>query len=269
MLCSMACRTAHFFEPWYGDAVRYVGHDTFSAPIEERNLHRKVWEWAAIHRALDERGMLAAGRRGLGFAVGQEPLAGCFANRGVQVLATDLDDMDTAKGWADTGQHAANREVLYHERLHDRSAFERNVTFRPADMTDLSSLPVEDFDFVWSACSLEHLGTLKHGIDFVLNSTRLLRPGGVGVHTTEYNLSSDTETIEAGYTVIYRERDLRQLDRDLRRQGAGLEPLDLHGGTHEFDLKADFAPYHANGRKHVKLNIEGHICTSVLLIVRN
>ena len=37
-------------------------------------LHRKMWEWLFIAEALRERGMLAAGRRGVGFGVGQEPL---------------------------------------------------------------------------------------------------------------------------------------------------------------------------------------------------
>ena len=33
-------------------------------------------------------------------------------------------------------------------------------------------------------------------------------PGGVGVHTTEYNLSSNERTVEQGPTVLYRRRDL-------------------------------------------------------------
>ncbi len=46
-------------------------------------LHRKMWEWLFIAEALAERGMLAEGRRGLGFGVGQEPLVAAFAATGL------------------------------------------------------------------------------------------------------------------------------------------------------------------------------------------
>ena len=52
-------------------------------------LHRKMWEWLFIAEALRERGMLAAGHRGVGFGVGQEPLVALFAAAGCAVVATD------------------------------------------------------------------------------------------------------------------------------------------------------------------------------------
>ena len=42
------------------------------------------------------------------------------------------------------------------------------------------------FDFTWSSCALEHLGTLAAGADFVVAQMDCLRPGGVAVHTTEF-----------------------------------------------------------------------------------
>ena len=48
-------------------------------------LHRKMWEWLFIAEALSERGMLAAGRRGVGFGVGQEPLVALFADAGCNI----------------------------------------------------------------------------------------------------------------------------------------------------------------------------------------
>ena len=41
------------------------------------------------------------------------------------------------------------------------------------------------FDFIWSSCSFEHLGSLGEGERFVLEALRFLKPGGVAVHTTE------------------------------------------------------------------------------------
>jgi hypothetical protein len=45
---------------------------------ESPSLHRKLWEWCYICQALSERDMLRPGRRGLGFAVGREPLTPDF-----------------------------------------------------------------------------------------------------------------------------------------------------------------------------------------------
>ena len=52
------------------------------------------------------------------------------------------------------------------------------------------------FDFTWSSCAFEHLGSLEAGEEFVVNQMHCVAPGGVGVHTTEYNVSSDTDTID-------------------------------------------------------------------------
>ena len=66
-------------------------------------LHRKMWEWLFIAEALHERGMLAPGRRGLGFGVGQEPLVACFAAEGCDLVATDQPhDLAVSSGWTDS-----------------------------------------------------------------------------------------------------------------------------------------------------------------------
>ncbi len=261
MLKSVVCRAEHFQHDWYR---RWSGEHLLSA------YHRKAWEWVAITNALHERGMLTDGKRGLGFAVGTEPLASLFASHGCSVIGSDLAlDGDCQTDWAFTNQHAGSKEAMFHPTLLDRASFDCLVDFRFTDMRDLSTVPETGFDFVWSSCSLEHLGSLEAGMDFVLQSTNLLRPGGIGVHTTEYNLSSNDATAENGADVIYREQDLRQLDRDLRKVGAGLAELDLFGGTHRDDLHYDIPPYHVAGsqRAHIKLKLHGHVVTSVLLII--
>jgi hypothetical protein len=48
---------------------------------EPLHLHRKLWEHAFIVHQLDSAGMLAAGRSGVGFGVGTEPLPAVFAGR--------------------------------------------------------------------------------------------------------------------------------------------------------------------------------------------
>lgn len=118
-----------------------------------------------------------------------------------------------------------------------------------------------------SACALEHLGSLEAGARFMVDSAKLLKPGGVALHTTEYNVSSIDETVSTGDTVLYRKSDLERISANLRKEGAGLAPLDLEPGTHPYDLKYDTFPFHEGAKKHLKLELMGYVCTSVLLVV--
>src|SRR5512142_3001023 len=93
-LCTQAQMQSKEYEEW-------------CARIREApRLHRKQWEFVYIAQALFERGMLAPGKRGLGFGVGQEPLAALFASYGCEIVATDQDPRDAkSSGWTDTGQY--------------------------------------------------------------------------------------------------------------------------------------------------------------------
>lgn len=264
MLTSTVCRRAHFQEEWLDRWSRTLGYpDLLSSNLWS---HRKAWEWCAIAQALEERGMLRLGRLGLGFAVGTEPLPSAFAARGAAVLATDLASAESEEHWTATGQHAASKEALWHPALVERGDFERRVDFADADMRTLEGLlPI--WNFLWSSCALEHLGTLDAGWDFVVASARLLLPDGVAAHTTEFNVSSERHTIEAGPNVLYRRCDVERLAERLRREGCRLEAPDLFPGDHPDDLEPDEPPYFQGRRKHIKLRMDGHVTTSMLLIV--
>jgi hypothetical protein len=106
---------------------------------------------------------------------------------------------------------------------------------------------------VWSSCALEHLGSLEEGINFVVNSSRLLKSGGIGVHTTEFNVASNNSTLTGGPNVIYRKRDIEELDYILRKQGMCLEEMDFRAGITPDDRQYDVPPYYVQGRQHIKL----------------
>ena len=189
-------------------------------------LHRKMWEWLFIAEALRERGMLAAGRRGVGFGVGQEPLVALFAAAGCDVVATDQPhESAVASGWtASEVEWAGGTEGLNAFGLCAAEEFAQRVAYRPVDMNALPA-DLTGFDFAWSSCALEHLGTLAAGMDFVVAQMACLRPGGVAVHTTEYLVSSNDATVEAGGTVFYRRRDIQALVERLRAR----RPRRRHG----------------------------------------
>lgn len=157
---------------------------------------RKLWEWAFIVQALKERGVLGPGCRGLGFGVGREPLPAYFRSLGCEVVATDMPEgLDAAGHWTETGQH--------------------DPTAIPLDMNDIPMSYDKQFHFVWSSSSFEHLGSLVHGRAFWHRMKRCLRWGGVAVHTTEYNLSSDDQTIAEGPVVAFRKQDLVDMVPDM------------------------------------------------------
>lgn len=254
---SQACTHSQFSEVAYAYWCAAIG--------EVPRTHRKQWEFCYILQALAREGMLAPGLRGLGFGVGGEPLAALFATRGIHVLATDLDpECAQEKGWVETAQHAANKASLNDRGLCEPTLFDRLVDFRFMDMNAIDR-DVTGFDFCWSACALEHLGSIEHGLRFIENSIACLRPGGIAVHTTEFNCSSDEETLDHASTVLFRKRDFLELAHRLQSQGHDIDlNFDLGDGT--LDTYIDLPPY--NPQNHLKLQIETWVTTSFGLIVR-
>lgn len=230
-------------------------------------LHRKLWEYCFILQALYERDMLQEGRRGLGFAVGEEPLPSLMASLGCEILASDLDVSDERAGvWAETAQLASTLEGLNARGICDPDQFKDRVSFRPIDMNRIPS-EVCDFDFTWSSCSFEHCGSIGLGKRFLREQMRCLKPGGIAVHTTEYNLSSLEETVDEGTTVIFRRQDVEAMIRDLQAEGHTVEPLQLDVGSSLEDAHIDVFPYSDN--VHLKLELfSQYVSTSVALIIR-
>ena len=228
-------------------------------------LHRKIWEYCYIAHSLHSGGMLEPGRRGLGFAVGLEPLPSLFARFGATIVATDIDTPRArASGWVDAHQHAANLDSLNHRGLCPDEQFRNNCSFRVVDMNQLPD-DLRGFDFLWSACAFEHLGNLDNGALFVHQAMRCLKPGGIAVHTTELNCSSDEATVTSGQTVIYRRSDLEELAHGLVADGHEVN-VNFDLGSLPADLHVDHPPY--EGDTHLKLLLEGYVSTSYGITIR-
>jgi hypothetical protein len=255
---SALCRQDSFEQPYFSFWARRLGIHL--------NYHRKVWEHVFICQALWERGVVGPGARGLGFGVGREPLTAYFASEGCEVLATDLASEQAAEaGWSDTDQHADSLEGLWLPALCDRARFDRQVRFRVCDMNHVPD-DFTGFDFCWSACSLEHLGSIEHGLAFIERSLQCLKPGGWAVHTTEFNLSSNTHTVSQGGTVLFRRQDMEALAERLTTQGHKVAPLDFDPGAAPLDRYIDVPPYRSE--PHLKLALDGYATTSIGLIVQ-
>lgn len=254
---SQGCTAAQMVEPIYAQWCERIG--------ETPRFHRKQWEFCYIAQVLHQAGMLQAGRSGVAFGVGEEPLVSLFASFGAHVLATDLEPDGAAdKGWVATNQHAQGKTALNARGLCPPDLFDTHVDFRFADMNSIPD-DIGLFDFAWSACAFEHLGSIAAGRAFIMNAARLLKPGGVGVHTTEFNCSSNTRTLDKTSTVLFRRRDFEGMARDLMAEGFEVT-LNFDLGDQPLDRHIDMAPYAVDN--HLKLQLAKWVTTSFGLVVR-
>jgi 2-polyprenyl-3-methyl-5-hydroxy-6-metoxy-1,4-benzoquinol methylase len=231
---------------------------------DPRTRHRKVWEWVYILEVLKQHGMLAPGKHGLGFGCGTEPLTALMASVGCEILATDLDIETASKqGWWQTHQHAAGLAQLNEAGICRPDVFAKNVSYRACDMNAIPN-ELRGFDFVWSSCSLEHLGSLENGLRFIERSIDCLKPGGIAVHTTEFNLGTNDRTLESRATVAYRKKDIEGLAVRMLAKGYKIPTINFSPGDRLLDRVVDRPPYK---HSHLKLLVSRHLLTSIGLFV--
>ncbi|MEP7377002.1 MAG: hypothetical protein ABI675_26620 [Chitinophagaceae bacterium] len=244
--------------------------DWFKRWVKELNeparYHRKQWEFIFVMQALWERGCIAKGKKGLVFAVGTEPGPSIFANYGCNILATDIfPEKGKEKGWMNGDQLCFGIESLNKRGLTDNDTLQKYVQYRAVDMNDIPG-DLKGFDFNWSSCSFEHLGSINKGIKFLKNQLKTLKPGGWAVHTTEFNISSNDQTLDNCDTVIFRRRDLDKLAGELRSMGHFVEELDYSLGGLPEDFNVDVFPH--KEEVHLKLQLNEYVVTSIGLIIQ-
>jgi len=251
---------AAWFQRWRPIMVHHTANEI---RLGQAFLHRKEWELVFICQALEERGLLASGKSGIGFAVGLEPLPAIFAGKGCKILATDRGSSGHWKG-----QWASGKSDLSRSQLCDPSVFESNVDFQQIDMNRIP-WQLGNFDFSWSCCALEHLGSLRKGFAFLLNQMRCLKPGGTAVHTMEFNLSSNRRTIARGDTVAYRKRDIEKFLQLAEREGHSVASVDFSPGDDPLDQFIARPPWDdmTSNLAHLRLRIGPFVCTSLALIM--
>lgn len=242
-------------------------------------FHRKIWEYAFVLQALYEHDMLVSGRRGLGFGCGEEPIPSYLASKDICVTVTD-QPIESAKetGWIDSQQHASSIHMTHYEYLVSKDQFDRNVDHR---FVDMNSIPQDltNYDFCWSICSLEHLGSIRQGIEFIERSIETLRPGGIAVHTTEFSFFVEDQTLDNWPTVLFQRKHFQEIGERLRACGHWVAPLNFDVGARPMDQFIDLPPYvydfppgvrdaWSGDAPHLKLIIDGFPSTCFGLIVR-
>lgn len=255
---SQACSAAQVLHPAYAGWAKRMG--------DVPRFHRKQWEHVTILEAAQQAGVLTFGRSALGFGVGSEPIPAVLASFGLNVMATDQAQADAAH-WTSRGEHAASVDALIRPAILDPTVLRQRVRFRTVDM---NHVPVDlgTFDMVWSSCAIEHLGSPEAGLEFVRRSLRLLRPGGLAVHTTELDLTPGANTVDYGHCALYRRVDLERLQREVLAMGFSMTLNPYVAFEHPADRS--IAPPVSVGteRFHLKLALHDSITTSFALVIR-
>jgi len=255
---SQLCTEAQFHERLYADFCANLG-------MKATFMHRKPWEFIWIMAVLRRGGLLRAGVRALGFGVGKERLPSYFAKLGMDVLATDAPPSTIeGQGWATTNQHAAGWEQIWRRGIVPRAKFEKHVSFEFVDMNNIPE-SLRNFDFCWSACCFEHLGSIEKGLDFFRNSLETLKPGGLAIHTTEFNLTSNEDTFESPGLSLFRRKDIERLYNRLIEEGHKPWAINLFPGSGQVDSHVDLPPF---STPHLKLQVNKYVTTSIGLVAQ-
>lgn len=241
--------------------------------------HRKLWELSYVLHCMWYHGKIAPGMRGLGFGCGEEPIPSYLASKGVDVVATDLPpDHASAVSWRNTAQHTDNLEKIWRSDIVDKPAFDRHVSLEYVDMNDIPA-HLRDFDFCWSICAFEHVGSIEKGLRFVQNSMNTIKSGGISIHTTEFNFKEGA-TIDNWPSVLFQKKHFEDLADRLRQAGHKCETITFNLGDQMLDRFIDMPPWPGNTAEvpssmdnimefpaHLKLSIDGLPCTCYGLVV--
>lgn len=235
---------------------------SWCAVLRERpRYHRRLWESAFVLQALFEADALISNAKVLAFGPIDGSVISHLAKSDVRstVLAPE------APGLRDD--------------LVDAFTFRNNVKFHPLDARGLEAL--SGFDACWSIGSIGRMGSLRKGMDFVLQAMKVLKPGGVAVHVFDFNFADDQQTIDHWPSVLFQRRHIEELVAQLKAQGHVPRPLDFRVGHQPLDRFIDIPPFE-NDRTvafeglwrdgwqgaHLKVAIDGFAVTSFGLICR-
>lgn len=237
--------------------------------------HRKLWELPYVLHNLWSHGKITSGMRGLGFGCGEEAIPSYLAAKGIDVVATDLPpDHESAAGWRDTAQHTDSLDKIWRPHLVSKEVFNKHVDL---EYVDMNAIPehLRDFDFCWSICAFEHVGSIEKGLSFIENSMTTLKSGGISVHTTEFNFQ-DGPTIDNWGTVLFQQKHFEDLAKRLILAGHRVEPISFDIGDGALDRFIDLPPYGdlpGNWHNmdecpaHLKLSVDGFPSTCYGIVV--
>ncbi len=185
-LMSKLCDAADWFQP---DIHEIITNELRETP----RFHRKQWESAMIFLALRQAGKLRPDSMGLSMGGGKELILYAIAPHLRQLVVTDLYDAQTAWDCAKT-----NDPDAFIKQNKPFPVDDEKLKALRMDMRDLL-FPDRSFDFCYSTCAVEHIGTREDFLKHFNEVARVLKDDGVYVFTTEVSYGNQTIKDEHNY----------------------------------------------------------------------
>ena len=173
------CNAADWFDP----TMQRILHEEFG---QLPRFHRKQWESAKIFETLAESGYLNRETTGLSLGSGTEHVLYVIARHVKKLWATDLYMAHSAWDNARTD----NPELF----VTSQAPFPLPAHCLSVKTMDMRSIdfPDETFDFAYSSCAIEHIGDYQDFVRHLHEVSRVLKPHGTYVCTTELTYSEAT-----------------------------------------------------------------------------
>ena len=240
----------------------------FCADIGEKVLlHRKRWEFAFISEHLSRAGALIPSLKGSASAWERNRFQRYLPPKGARYWRLTRRQVPRVLAREATNQWSSGIAKLFRPKIISEELLRERVRFTFCDMASIPDDYINSFDFCWSACCFEHLGSLERGADFVVESIeKTLRPGGIACHTSELNVSSNVNTVEYGGTVLYRLQDVEKLIARIESRGHEVLKLPFEPGLSYIDHLVHVPPY--SSEVHLKTRVGAFVTTSFGLVVR-
>jgi len=210
---SKLCDAADWFHP---EIARVIGEELHEIP----RFHRKQWEFAMIFNALLRCRLLKGDRVGLSMGGGRERLLYAIGRCIRELVVTDLYGTGTTWDCARTDD-----PETFIKGDKPFPVDDRKLTVLPMDMRELQ-FPDHTFDFCYSSCAIEHIGTRDDVIRHLNEVARVLKDDGVYVLTTEIHYGK--ETIEDPNNFIFSPDFLNEI---VAESGLGSEEKCIAGIT--------------------------------------
>lgn len=185
---SKVCDAADWFD---SDFQHIIKHEL----REPARFHRKQWEFAKIFQALQKHGLLQEDKIGLSVGGGNERILYSIANHVKKLIVTDLYSTETMWDCAKTDDPDTFIKMNKPFEVDDS-----RITAIPMDMRKLY-FGDNTFDFCYSSCAIEHIGTFDDFVQHFNEVNRCLKEGGYYIFTTEFHFGE--ETIESPNNYIF------------------------------------------------------------------
>ncbi|MFQ6082097.1 MAG: class I SAM-dependent methyltransferase [Candidatus Aminicenantia bacterium] len=244
------CQVADIENSLWRDTLTELKYD-----MNERNFHRKIWEYVQIIFSLKQLKLLTPESICLAVGAGRELLLYYLTYKIKEIYGIDL-----YKGKFFGGKNETDIPVSAEKYAPFPYIKEKLNLFRINALK--LKFPDNFFDFIFSTSSIEHFGTKNNILQSLKEMYRVLKPGGAAVITTELKLNSLGTSLPNVKPFFFKE-----LIEMIKKAGFKI--------SNDFDLRIEKEyfenwiklPAEINKRPHVILRFLNTIFTSINVVL--